>query len=273
MSRLLSNIAAAARSLLALRRGQPYEDSSSESDNEDAAISESRLSTSSLLAQGQNDVAIPQLSRQLTTFTLQLQKHANQEILDSLLESTPLPPELAVIILDLAGVWLDTTVSSGANVAVSQRSEILIRTAPLSTADVVNLRQITFAFSSKDQGWSDYRNDWGTFRNSWTWFEAHVQCPAVVENEPGPRLVFELQRNRHAAPDHENYELTFHEDNEILDALRRGGDGTYVELIALASFPGWVNNVRRAAVTISLADCLTNEDDDEGVGKHDLSLL
>lgn len=269
MSRLLSNIAAVARSLFGLRPQRPSEESSSASDDEDAsAVTESRGSSTSSLAQGQNEA--PQLGRQLNTLTLRLQKHANQEILDSLLFSTPLPPELAVVILDLAAVWLDITVSSGANVAVYQRSEVLIRTKPLSTANIANLRQLTFAFSGRDQGWSDYRSDWNSFRNSWTWFEAHVQCPALVESEAGSRFVFELQRNRHAASDYDDYELTFDEDDEMLSAVRRGGNGTYVELIALASFPGWVNNVRRAAVTISLADCFTNEDDDGG-GGHEIS--
>lgn len=205
--------------------------------------------------------------RQQQTLTRQissLQRRANQDSMQALRETTPLPPETLMQVMDFAGFWLDTRVSSSRVVGVSHRSEVLVRTAPMPAARLRRLRRLMFEFTSKDQGWSSYPETQGTFDGSWTWFEAHVQYPA----ETGQRVVFQLQRNRHAGERYEDYDLRFGPDDGIVRAALAGGEGTYVELVALASYPGWVNNVRRAAVTLSFADTFA---DGDGDGERDTS--
>ena len=204
----------------------------------------------------------------------------------------PLPPEIILQILKLPSRWVCVSVASPADTPKSKAlavhvaaqgggrtvTQVILSFPPLSAEIVKRLRRIEFTFTSKDQGWSSFRNDWGTYRNSWTWFEAGVrptrskvemQTASHGEQEgPNPpandleRYYSQpenpykrhlLQRNRHAGKELETYCIQIHYDDEFLQSLK---EGDALDLLACAQYPGWMNQVAEYSIRLWLYDDL-----------------
>ncbi|KAL8662530.1 MAG: hypothetical protein Q9202_004675 [Teloschistes flavicans] len=148
----------------------------------------------------------------------------------------------------------------------------MILLPPFSAEQVTRLRRIIFRVRSQDQGFSWDRQNHGTFAGSWTWFEAIVRKSderdrnpriTLMEHHRGPpnddhvKKRFELQRNRHAGTQLEDYEIVFDEGDarmtEIKDALT---EGDVFEVRACAAFPAWENRVDHAEVEVWSLDNL-----------------
>lgn len=184
--------------------------------------------------------------------------HPDGGYLTALLASTPVPPELALRILDYAEVWSCTTATSwpeGQVLSVQDGSRAMVESAPLTTLGRANLRRLVFRITSKDQGWSSVgRSQQGTYEGSCTWHEAQVLLrrrptePGDVAEPRGPAL--ELQRNLHAGKQYTDYRIVIEQDHEMMDSLE---PGCAVRLDACARYPRWVNNVRHAAIEMQFA--------------------
>ncbi|KAL9586747.1 MAG: hypothetical protein Q9212_000693 [Teloschistes hypoglaucus] len=148
----------------------------------------------------------------------------------------------------------------------------MILLGPFTAEQVTRMRRIVFRVRSKDQGFSWDRQNHGTFAGSWTWFEAivrkadeHDRDPraTLIEHHLGPpndelvKKSFELQRNRHAGTQLEDYEVVFNEGDErmteVKDVLR---EGDVFGVRACAAFPAWENQVDHAEVEVWSLDNL-----------------
>lgn len=142
----------------------------------------------------------------------------------------------------------------------------ILATNPLSEREIRGLRNVVYTFRSRDQGWSSEANQYhGTYEHSWTWFEAGLTRPidsSASETEREHQLQiraakeglrYDLQRNRHAGSDPENYR---HELGRYHELLQRAEDGDSVVLWARASFPGWENRVYNARIEVWCSDDL-----------------
>ena len=221
---------------------------------------------------------------------------SNIALYDCLSAKTPnrpaLPPEIILQMLGLPSRWIcqsvasppDTPESKALAVHVAAQgggrtvTQVLLSLPPLSAETIRRLRRIEFTFTSKDQGWSSFRNDWGTYKNSWTWFEAgvrstrpKVEMPTAVpekQEDPSPRANdlerydsqsenpykrYLLQRNRHAGKKLETYCIQIHYDDEFLQSLRKGDA---LDLLACAQYPGWRNQVADYSIRLWLYDDL-----------------
>ncbi|MCJ1385136.1 hypothetical protein MMC17_008255 [Xylographa soralifera] len=144
---------------------------------------------------------------------------------------SPLPYELVTYIVDLAEKWhLTLSLSmpqASPPLSVTQTAQrtggdhILLTSPPLIRQSISQLRKITFAMTSRDQGWSSTLAGQGTYSNSWTWFGA-VVLPAQDQHPPAeaaPQAVGQylyhglpprrqlLQYNRHAGTEMESYKV------------------------------------------------------------------
>lgn len=221
---------------------------------------------------------------------------SNIALYDCLSAKTPnrpaLPPEIILQILKLPSRWVWLSVASPADTPESKAlavhvaaegggrtvTQVILSFPPLSAETIRRLRRIEFTFTSKDQGWSSFRNDWGTYRNSWTWFEAgvrptrpKVEMPTAIhekQEDPSPpannleRYYSQsensykrhlLQRNRHAGKELETYCIQIHYDDEFLQSLR---EGDALDLLACAQYPGWRNQVADYSIRLWLYDDL-----------------
>lgn len=166
----------------------------------------------------------------------------DMEYVDALTESTPLPPELAIATLDHAGLYSSTVLESsieGLPVVIEQNELAVIKSQPLSARGAAQLRKVIVRFTAKDQGWSSSpRHMHGTYEGSYTWFTIRVITGARQQSR-------EIQRNRHAGRSLESYCHEFTLDDDILDGL---AEGSVIELLAGAHFPGWSNRVAAASI-------------------------
>ena len=221
---------------------------------------------------------------------------SNLALYDCLSAKTPnrpaLPPEIILQILKLPSRWYCLSVASPADTPQSKAlavhvaaegggrtvTQVILSFPPLSAETIRRLRRIDFTFTSKDQGWSSFRNDWGTYRNSWTWCEAgvrptrpKVEMPTALQEEqeekspsannleqyysqsenPYKRCL--LQRNRHAGKELETYCIQMHYDDEFVQSLR---EGDALDLLACAQYPGWRNQVSHYSIRLWLYDDL-----------------
>jgi hypothetical protein len=129
---------------------------------------------------------------------------------------------------------------------------------------IPKLRVLVYSFKSQDQGWSSYPEHHGTYASSWTWFEAGLtrykkQIPRR-ENSREQELRgkkeqdrYELQRNRHAGREPEDYKIELHRDHELLRCVE---EGDRFALRARAMFPGWTNMVHYARIDVWCVDDL-----------------
>ena len=152
-----------------------------------------------------------------------------------------LPPELAIQVLDHAGIWTSSvTKDIDHKLRCRDDSLLVTQTAPLTRIGASRLRQVIFRIESRDQGWSSDQGHRGTYEHSWTWFEARVSG-----------LVYELQRNRHAGKEFERYEIRYGMGDELVDGL---GEGSVIELWMCARYPGWMNRVSSAVIDMLFMD-------------------
>lgn len=209
---------------------------------------------------------IQHMSTELSSFTNQDTQDSRPSIMyfDALVESTGLPAELAVDILDYAGIWISAGqtewISSGVRPGIRrvQNGKILIsQTERLSSTGARCLRKLIFRVQSKDQGWSSSGLQYhGTYQASCTWHEARVQ----KSGEPDRLAIqtfdhndaIELQRNRHAGRQHEEYLIVKHVRD--LDPDLGLSQGDRICLYACARFPGWTNEVVFASIELLFAD-------------------
>ena len=168
---------------------------------------------------------------------------------EALSESTGLPHEIVLSILDAAEVWQTIKASETAEgfCRVSNGRKVACRSDQLTALGRKNLRRVIFHIESKDQGWSSGSPQHkGTFEGSWTWFEAIVMKPDGTPQSIQdliPRV--ELQRNRHAGLQYESYRIALPCDSPLLEDLT---EQNIICLVACAQFPGWVNHVRKACI-------------------------
>ncbi|KAL8734365.1 MAG: hypothetical protein Q9166_001563 [cf. Caloplaca sp. 2 TL-2023] len=177
-----------------------------------------------------------------------------------------LPPELILQILAHPTRWLLIHNVGTLPTNVSEEDRPII-TLPPFTAEEVNLvRRIVFRFRSMDQGYSWDRDNHGTYAGSWTWFEAVVKKGRDVgvnsDNsddgiEDHVKKKFELQRNRHAGSQPEDYAIIFDDGDAWMTQLRSVlREGDILELRACARFGAWVNYVEEAKVEVWCQDDL-----------------
>ncbi|KAL8780401.1 MAG: hypothetical protein Q9213_006486 [Squamulea squamosa] len=178
-----------------------------------------------------------------------------------------LPPELILQILAHPSRWLlSDSVSMRTPKTVSANDIPIVTLPPFTFAKVNLLRRITFRFRSKDQGWSWDTENHGTYAGSWTWFEAVVPGGEIDmsnsddSDDEGTGQVkkrFELQRNRHAGSQYEDYEIVFEDGDARMTELKNAlTEGDILELRACARFGAWVNHVEEAKVEVWCPDDL-----------------
>lgn len=222
---------------------------------------------------------------------------SNLALYDCLSAKTPsrpaLPPEIILQILKYPSRWNYVSVTSPADTPQSETlpvhvaaqgggrpvTQVILSFPPLPAETVRRLRRIDFTFTSKDQGWSSFKDDWGTYRNSWTWFEAgvrprtaKVEMPTAIHEEQedpspdandgaernysqskDPYRRYVLQRNLHAGKTLKTYCIQKEFDDELLQNL---GEGDAIDLLACAQYPGWRNHVSDYGIRVWLYDDL-----------------
>lgn len=182
------------------------------------------------------------------------------EYFNALKESTNLPTELIIDILDYAEFWLssgETTYAAGLTLRVQNGKKIVAQTPSLSLQGVKALRRVVFRITSKDQGWSSEGiHNHGTYNGSYTWHEGSITQAKQHECNIGdlirPEVTIELQRNRHAGRRFEEYCIPVDRPNLDPDHLLK--EGSRIILLACAQFPGWTNQVAHASIEVQFAD-------------------
>ncbi|KAI4171552.1 MAG: hypothetical protein LQ343_004144 [Gyalolechia ehrenbergii] len=183
-----------------------------------------------------------------------------------------LPPEIILQILSHPTRWLLTHSKSTYDIDVSDQEIPIITLPPVTTNEIQLLRRLIFRFRSKDQGFSWDRQNHGTYGGSWTWFEAVLTgdrdvnvsgSQAVTHDNPrnasdlNVRKKWELQRNRHAGTQFEDYEIVFeHRDARMTELKAAMKEGDVVELRACARYGAWMNHVEEATVELWCLDNL-----------------
>ena len=100
------------------------------------------------------------------------------------------------------------------------------------------LKKVVITVTSKDQGWSSYKDDHGTYQNSWTWFELSVGSGS------GERWRGEVVRNLHAHGEFKKHTIEI-TSGELYD---KAESGDVLTVWALAEFAGWKNTVKKAKI-------------------------
>lgn len=118
----------------------------------------------------------------------------------------------------------------------------ILTTQKLSRQDALSLGGVIFSFRSCDQGWSWESKSHGTFNGSCTWMETGVvgdDDALAIEQR------WELQRNRHAGREPEDYRIEFGEGHSLFESLR---EGDRIGMWCRAMYPGWQNYVHEAKI-------------------------
>ena len=110
-------------------------------------------------------------------------------------------------------------------------------------AECHQVKLIVMECESHDQGWSSYPNDKGTRRNSWTWGDLSVLSSEAVEEFKQDRVY----TNLHATDSWEMHRQEYGASDQLVKHLT---PGKRLVLSLNAMFPGWVNNVRYAKLTV-----------------------
>ena len=154
----------------------------------------------------------------------------------------PLPPELAIQILDFAGYWaLSRVTRREPDAAHFKHSNMrFLQSSPIQGGELHPLRRLIITTDSKDQGWSSYPQFHGTRDGSWTWFELTLDDGLTGEEIARVEVV----RNIHAGANFERYRAVI-EDDRILKQAKKGDR---LSVWVRAAYPGWVNRVRLAQI-------------------------
>ncbi|ORY79010.1 hypothetical protein BCR37DRAFT_394353 [Protomyces lactucae-debilis] len=165
------------------------------------------------------------------------------------------PPEIILRILDEAGLYTRYVTARLPSCSILQHTNytVVARTPRLSSYGVSSLRSITFRFSSHDQGFSGEPAQFhGTFEHSHTWFEAAVTENMTAERlQPPPVQRLDIQHNRHASRQFEEYEVTFAIGEKPFEHL---AEGQGIVLLACALYPAWRNVVEWAEIELAWVD-------------------
>ncbi|KAL8735265.1 MAG: hypothetical protein Q9181_002877 [Wetmoreana brouardii] len=190
---------------------------------------------------------------------------SNLTTLHCLSHSSPprpaLPLEIILQVIDHPTRWIQTHYATSQRVHVTQAERPIILLPSFKACEIKLLRRIVFRFRSRDQGYSWDERNHGTFAGSWTWFEAVVRKADDrnenpmgrdnhgVANDENVKKKFELQRNRHAGTELEDYETVFEDGDERMAELKDVMmEDDVLELRACARFGAWVNKVENAEV-------------------------
>ncbi len=188
----------------------------------------------------------------------------------------PIPNEIILQILDDSSRWIRTKIINaglandneltrvGSHVRNHGQQQILA-TNQLSSLEVARIRRVVFTFRSQDQGWSGDPLHHGTFNGSWTWFEASLtrfigtdyseqeRDDLTKIKEEKEKVRYQLQRNRHAGREPENYRHELGIDHALLQQVEEGD--SFV-LWARARYPAWENRVYKAVIEVWCVDDL-----------------
>ncbi|KAL8702159.1 MAG: hypothetical protein Q9201_004551 [Fulgogasparrea decipioides] len=190
---------------------------------------------------------------------------SNLTTLHCLSRSSPprpaLPLEIILQVIDHPTRWIRAHYAASQRVHVTQAERPIILLPRFTAREIKLLRRLVFRIRSRDQGWSWDRRNHGTFAGSCTWFEAvvrkadeHDEDPSGrdnhgVANDETVKKKFELQRNRHAGTEFEDYEIVWENGDERMAELKDVlMEGDVLELRACARFPAWVNEVEMAEI-------------------------
>ncbi|WVQ75796.1 hypothetical protein IAR50_005429 [Cryptococcus sp. DSM 104548] len=105
------------------------------------------------------------------------------------------------------------------------------------------VKKVVIETSSRDQGWSDHKQHYGTYEGSHSWFE--ISLLRNDQEVPGSRA--EIQFNVHAGQFFKDHINILSRDHPTLKLAK---DGDRVVLWAKALYPGWVNAVKEASITV-----------------------
>ncbi|KAF9065000.1 hypothetical protein BDP27DRAFT_1425178 [Rhodocollybia butyracea] len=165
-----------------------------------------------------------------------------------------LPLNVATLVMDLAEQWANVRVSRDKRIAFTQSSEetpYIQLTMPNG-----NLRSIIFMTFSHDQGYSgEPEHTKGTYEGSHTWFEAVIMRQG---EQVGDRMF--IQANVQATSQsrtHKNiWSVTRADRNsKIYHWMMSICAQDEIWMLPRAQFPGWVNNVQAAEITICYTFC------------------
>ena len=169
-----------------------------------------------------------------------------------------LPRSVVLRILDLGRYWLHSISNHEGLVALddatSRRAPPYLTSAPIIGRSLSPIRELVFDITSHDQGFSSYPECYGTYDNSWTFFEYGVETKdggSPFDYEGLNRCICVNVHAKRAATTHQKVYRDYR--NEGL--LKRIRAGDRVKMFAQARFPGWVNYVERASITVYTA-CL-----------------
>ncbi|KAL6715064.1 hypothetical protein ACLMJK_007325 [Lecanora helva] len=193
----------------------------------------------------------------------------------------PVPNEIILQILDEPSRWLQARVittplelkDTPLRIGNNPGEQPILSIHGLSKLEATQVRCIAFSFSSRDQGWSHDIEHHRTFDGSWTWMEALLSRPSTAintepENNDQSRFESEqmqldeaeeivrceLQRNRHAGKQAEDYRHELGRDHVFVQHIQSGDS---IVLLGRAMFPAWVNIVHEAKIEVFCMDDLT----------------
>lgn len=165
-----------------------------------------------------------------------------------LLQRRGLPSELISQIFEYAGEGRVTSAERTRNLRYgNDANECYLRTMPLKSRMARNfVRHINLHIESRDQGWSsDPHTEWrGTVEGSWTWWELTLER-GMQERVEVHRI--EVQRNLHAVPTFQDFNIELGPECPI---VRDAQQGDTLALWARTMYPGWVNLVREARISV-----------------------
>ena len=177
-------------------------------------------------------------------------------------------PELVPPVLDHANYWIRSSSQRVEKATVTERATRhassqeqaglhYLSSEPIGIEGLSRLhpvRKIRFTITSKDQGWSDYRQWHGTYQHSWTWFEATTRGRDVVDAAPAESR--RICTNIHAGKEYETHVITWTDDADDADEARFVKSfqrGHQIDITVWACFPGWTNHVAGARIEVFTA--------------------
>ncbi|BFZ53309.1 hypothetical protein PYCC9005_000332 [Savitreella phatthalungensis] len=190
-------------------------------------------------------------------------------LFDALHETTNMPPEVCVEVMDKAMRW--AVHRSGRKfdngpLRISNKSVLVIKSPSISEAGLKALRRIRIRVKAHDQGWSsENTSTQGTFEGSHTWHDISFVDKDILTDDRVDSDTLDgtlLHYNRHASSSAETFEQVFDVGSDFIEALPKRAPGTRsVGLISSARYPGWTNHV--VAAEIELFFAATFDDDSQ----------
>ncbi|KAG7001457.1 hypothetical protein G7Y79_00031g065720 [Physcia stellaris] len=172
-----------------------------------------------------------------------------------------LPPELIFLIRAEPTRWVLQAIESfplktprpmfGSQARVTRQQgsdqEPILTMRQLSRQELRSLVGATITFRSMDQGWSSYRRFHGTYHQSYTWMEVGlIRKGSDFPDQPR----WELQRNRHAGREAEEYTVELDQSHGMFESLEEKDE---IAIWARAMYPGWQNCVYNANIDLCFA--------------------